>query len=438
MTFHFMRPARSELVLDELRTQNRHLSDADRERKYRKMERTPYRFFRGTNHLFWRDVWQDWRIYMFGGLRDTQTWLQGDAHVYNHGAYGDDRQGVHYGMDDFDDAVIGDYQYDLWRHAASMVLDAEENAGLSAGQARRAIRHLLGVYLDTLAAYTAGTGPEDIHVTYINKPLGPFMQKVLDKRGPKRYLAKWTMVEDGERRFNLDTKKMGAVSADERSQLLKALREQYPETLRNGGRELSSAHLRVKDVARRLNAGTGSLGLARYYALIAGASDRLEDDLILDIKQQTPPPAYRVMNAREKRLWRRSFDHEAHRHALAFQALANHPDEYIGWLTLDDTVFSVRERSPYKKDFPTHKIRDFKQYRRLARQWGRIMAREHLQGAEALRPDDPAYFSRAVLDRCDTRRESFKQMIVDLAFIYADCVRRDHAVFVAERAAESG
>ena len=143
MTFKFRRASRRQLVIDAIDNANASLSDTDRARKYEKMSRSPYRFFRGTNHLFWADVWNDWRSYLFGGLLDSQTWLQGDAHVYNHGAYGDDRQGMHYGMDDFDDAVIADYQYDLWRHTASMVLDAEENADLSPAKAKRAIRHFL-------------------------------------------------------------------------------------------------------------------------------------------------------------------------------------------------------------------------------------------------------------------------------------------------------
>lgn len=433
MTFYFMRANRDDMVLDALDTENRHLSAADRQRKYRKMSASPYRFFRGTNHLYWGDVWHDWRYYLYGGLRDTQTWLQGDAHAHNHGAYGDDRQGVHYGMDDFDDAVIGDYQFDLWRHAASMVLDAQDNANLSPPEVRRVIRHLLSTYLDTLVAHIDGRPLDDVHVNYIKKPLGPFIRKVRHKRGRARILAKWTRIDDGQRYFNTEYKKLGTVSARERGALLKALDEEYPQTLRPDGIEAPQSHFAVKDVARRVNAGIGSLGLSRYYALIEGATDSPDDGVILDIKEQTPPPAYRYMNTRERRAWRKSFAHEAERHARAFEALANHPDAYLGWLTLGDKRFSVRQRSPYRKDFPTHKVKGFKQYRRLTRQWGRILAREHIRGAHALRPHDPGFFCRAVTDCCQPYREAFKEMVVDLAFTYERCVQRDYALFLDSR-----
>ncbi|RJS93080.1 DUF2252 family protein [Salinisphaera sp. Q1T1-3] len=437
MTFHFTRASRRQLVIEAIDAQNSALSDIDRSRKYDKMSRSPYRFFRGTNHLFWADAWHDWRYYLFGGLLDSQTWLQGDAHVYNHGAFGDDHQGVHYGMDDFDDALIGDYQYDLWRHAASMVLDAEENAGLSESQTRRAIRHLLTSYLDTLAAGLRGLSADDIHVAYQNPPLRAFIDKVSRKRGVARQLAKWTCEDsDGRPRLDIARAKLGEIHADERARIETALTEQYPATLRRAG-EHRRTQLRVRDVARRLNAGTGSLGLHRFYALVSPIDEALDDLILLDIKQQTRPPAYDCMTAAEKSRWRHAFEHEAHRHAEAFHALSQHPDAYVGWLSLDDTWFSVRRRSPYKKDFPTHKIGGFKPYRALTRQWGRILAREHIRGAAALRPDDPGYFQRAVTARIGDDREEFKRVIVDFAFAYAECTRRDWAAFVEARGPSS-
>lgn len=430
---------REQLVLAEIDAQSRDISDADRARKYQKMAKSAYRFFRGTAHLYWRDHWDDWRHYRFGGVFDSQTWLQGDAHVYNFGAYGDDRQGVHYGMDDFDDAFVGDYQYDLWRQAVSMVLDADENADLSTKKTRRAIRHFLSAYLDTVAEHADGRSADDIHVKYVKKPIGPFIREVMEEDGVSEQLDKWTVMRDGERAFDTEYKKLAALAAAERSELLKALAEQYPKTLQPGSLAgTNAAHFEVKDVARRVNAGTGSLGVARYYALVQGPSDSAADDVVLDIKEQQRPSAYPYMSTPDRRAWRKSFKHEAERHAQAFLALADHADEYLGWLKLGDRHFSVRQRSPYKEDFPTDKIDGFKQYRRLSRQWGRILAREHIRGAHALRPDDRGLFCRAIAERTedDDAREAFKDMVVRLALDYAAQVERDYRVFLDYRYSE--
>ncbi|MES1956285.1 DUF2252 family protein [Salinisphaera hydrothermalis] len=431
MAGHGERPSREERVIDAIDIQNRDLRDIDRHRKYAKMARSPYRFFRGTNHLFWADVAHDWRIDLYGGAPDTRTWLQGDAHVHNHGAYGDDRQGVHFGMDDFDDAFVGDYQYDLWRHAASMMLDAEENAGLPRDKARRAIRHFVTSYLDTLAE---GRLAEEIHVAYEDPPLDHFMAKVLKKRGVNRQLDKWTVPgDDGERVFDTEYRTLGGVSAAERAQLHKAMTEQYPTTLVADADGLRREP-RVVDIARRIDAGTGSLGADRFYALAREQAHDADDYLILDIKQQTEPPALAVFDEARVHNRNEEFEHEGDRHAAAARALSQHPDAYIGWLSLGDAWFSVKRRSPYKKDFPTHKIGGFKAYRNLTRQWGRILAREHLRGAAYLEPDNPARFARTIGERIGTERETFKRLIVEFAEIYAERTRHDYAAFMAQRA----
>lgn len=430
MAGHGERPSREQRVIDAIDTQNRGLRDLDRQRKYAKMARSPYRFFRGTNHLFWADVAHDWRIDVYGGAPDTRTWLQGDAHVHNHGAYGDDRQGVHFGMDDFDDAFVGDYQYDLWRHAASMVLDAEENAGLARDKSRRAVRHFVTSYLDTLAE---GRPAEDIHVAYEDPPLDKFMAKVLKKRGADRQLDKWTIENgDDERVFDTEYRKLGGVSAAERAQLLKALSEHYPATLAADANGLRR-YPRIVDIARRVDAGTGSLGVDRFYALAREQSHDADDYLILDIKQQTEPPALAVFDEARIHDRNREFDHQGDRHAAAARALSQHPDAYIGWLSLGETWFSVKRRSPYKKDFPTDKIDGFSAYRNLTRQWGRILSREHLRGAAYLEPDNPARFAGAIAERIGVGRETFKRLVVEFAETYAERTRRDYAAFMAVR-----
>ncbi|MFG6138095.1 DUF2252 domain-containing protein [Halomonas sp. B23F22_10] len=432
MTPPLTRHNRPRQVLDAITAANASLDDDDREAKYAKLAESPYRFFRGTNHLYWSDVWHDWRFALYGGLPETQTWLQGDAHVYNFGAYGHHDDAVRYGMDDFDDAMVGDYQYDLWRLAISLVLDARENAGLSRKGIDKSLETLIEAYLDELDDHAEGEVPGAVTLETAKGPLEPFLEKVARKESRAKMLDKWTVLGDDGRRFAVDERpeKLARLPAHLASQLRKAVEEEYRETLRGARAEAEEDHFRVKDMARRLDAGTGSLGLERYYVLIEGGRDHVHDDVILDVKQQTAPEGWRMMNAAEKRDWRRAFAHEGARHAAAFTAIAEHPDLYLGWLHLGDTVFSVRERSPFKEDFPTHKIDGDKPYRKLAKQWGRILAREHLRGAQALNPDAPGVFARAVTDRVEGGQEHFVDMISTLAFGYADCVARDHATFV--------
>ncbi|QFU02881.1 hypothetical protein FIU83_14640 [Halomonas sp. THAF5a] len=423
---------RPRQVLDAIQAANAALDEGDRDAKYAKLAESPYRFFRGTNHLYWQDVWHDWRFALFGGLPETQTWLQGDAHAYNFGAYGHHDDAVRYGMDDFDDAMIGDYQYDLWRLAISLVLDARENTDLSDKAIRKALKALVTRYHDELARHVEGEVPGAVTLATARGPLGPFMKKVGKKKSRAKMLDKWTTVSDDGRRFAVDERpgKLARLPAHLASQLRKAVEEEYRETLGGLRHEVEADHFRVKDMARRLDAGTGSLGLERFYVLIEGGQDHEHDDVILDVKQQTPPEGWGLMDGAEKRAWRQAFPHEGIRHAEAFQAIAEHPDPYLGWLHLGETVFSVRERSPYKEDFPTHQLDGAKPYRQLVKQWGRILAREHLRGARALSPDDPGGFARAVGRCVEGRLEHCVDMVTTLAVSYADTVRQDYRTFL--------
>jgi uncharacterized protein (DUF2252 family) len=260
--------------------------------------------------------------------------------------------------------------------------------------------------------------------------LAPFLEKVSRKQSRARLLGKWTQLTDEGRSFAERPGKLARLPAHLASQLRKAIEEEYRHTLAKAHTTTDDAHFRVKDMARRLDAGTGSLGLERFYVLIEGGRDHEHDDVILDVKQQTPPEGWRLMNATEKRAWRAAFPHEGARHAAAFCAIAEHPDPYLGWLHLDKVVFSVRERSPFKEDFPTHKLDGAKSYRQLVKQWGQILAREHLRGARALHPDDPARFARSVCERVDGRLDHFVEVVTLLAVSYADCVSQDYRTFV--------
>lgn len=428
---------RPQQVLDAIDAANASLSKTDREAKFAKLSASPYRFFRGTNHLYWDDVWHDWRFALFGGLPETQTWLQGDAHAYNFGAYGHHDDAVRYGMDDFDDALIGDYQYDLWRLAISLVLDARENVGLSRKGIRKALKKLLESYHDELAGHGRGEVPMAVTLETATGPLAPFLEKVTAKQSRTRMLDKWTRLEADGRCFAERPGKLAPLPAPLDQALRQAIEAEYRHTLASARAAAPENHFRVKDTAARLDAGTGSLGLERYYVLIEGGRGlehkHEHDDVILDVKEQTPPEGFRKMNAAEKRAWQATFPHEGARHAAAFSAIAEHPDIYLGWLHLGERVFSVRERSPFKDDFPTHKLDGAKAYRQLVKQWGRILAREHLRGARALNQDDPARFARSVCERLDGRLEPFVEVVSTLAVTYADCVAQDYRTFVEAR-----
>jgi hypothetical protein len=102
--------------------------DATVQRKFEKMSRSAFMFFRGTAHLHWADA--------RGGREgtrehyvdaDARTVVSGDQHVMNFGVFhnADDEQV--FSVNDFDEAVFAGYEFDVERTAVSLILAVTEN-----------------------------------------------------------------------------------------------------------------------------------------------------------------------------------------------------------------------------------------------------------------------------------------------------------------------
>ncbi|MBV0933635.1 DUF2252 domain-containing protein [Marinobacterium weihaiense] len=420
---------RDQQVIEALEGFNADLDDSLRQQKYSRMSASAFSFFRGSNHLYWQDLYRDWHFSLFGGVTATQTWLQGDAHLHNFGAYGSHDDRVRFGLDDFDDGIVGDYQYDLWRLLTSVVLAVRESDNLKPEALPEIQTALIEAYLETLQGDTDTAADWAAMADTTDGKLQAFLIKLAGKKDRQRMLDKWTCCEDGhERRFQPDHPKLAALGESEKASLEQALTA-YQATLNDEVPGHSRQHFKVKDVARRLSAGTGSLGTDRFYALVEGQGDGDHDDVILDIKAQQPPAAWWVMNTRERSEYARMFAHEGERHARAFQAMARHPDPYVGWLELGDQVFSVRERSPFKADYPTDKLHKPKHWKHIAKAWGRILAASHLRGARALSEGGAQAFADGVLARALPQQQAFTDLLLNMAQAYADCVRNDYEAF---------
>ena len=88
--------------------------------KFRKMAADPFAFYRGSACLFYADVarqsdpWAD--------QRTRRVWIQGDLHAQNFGTYLNSAGVLVFDVNDFDEAYLGHFTWDLQRFAASLAL----------------------------------------------------------------------------------------------------------------------------------------------------------------------------------------------------------------------------------------------------------------------------------------------------------------------------
>ena len=425
-------PGRAARVINALTAWNESLTADELHEKYCKMAVSPFVFYRGTAHLFWSDFADDWRQFRFGGRR-TRTWLQGDAHAENMGAYNDQKGELRYGLNDFDESVIGDYQYDLWRFAVSLVLVARRNGGFSGASKARVVNALSGSYLDAMASYAGNDKALKRSFTAGNTSglLRAFLESTEGDKSRKKMLKKWTSKDDGQRRFDLRLAKLAPASKFERRDVEGGMAE-YGKTL-SGSLDYDRKVFAVRDVARRLSAGTGSLGTPRYYVLIQGKGETAKSNHILDVKRQSTPSAYDYLSKEEQVDYDRTYRNDAQRQAVAYEALGRQPDAFLGWMKLHNGYYSVRERSPFKETYPTESLTTATAFVEMATVWGEVLATDHARAVRGLRDDDKRYdLAREVTERTEGKaaRRDFLAMVRDYAFEYANQVEADHRTFL--------
>ncbi len=420
---------REAKIRNELSLNNQEIAEGFRKEKFQKMAASPYAFYRGSNHLFWEDFYNDWRLSFFGGSEETLTWINGDAHIYNYGAYTNHHGDAIFCMDDFDDSIVADYQFDLWRMAVSILLDCRDNGVFDASAEKKAVKKFADAYRKELVKHSDEDLSNEVHFTKSTTEglLKKFLKKVEKKKNRPKMLEKWTVVASEKRSFDFSNEKLEKLTPEEYKAIEQTL-EPYRKQLFENFTE-KEVPFKIKDLAKRVKAGTGSLGSARYYILLEGLTTSPDDDLILDMKEQGKPPLYRHMSKSEKAEYSMAYPDEGKRHELAFKALAEHPDKYLGTAVMNGNSFSIKERSPMKCDFPTEKLKKKSDLYFMAEVWGMVLASRHKRASYALN-DNPDQFPKVFEARVEGKEKAFRNLVVSVAVHYAERVKADYACFM--------
>eukprot|EP00897_Mesotaenium_endlicherianum_P003388 jgi/Mesen1/3077/ME000183S02135 len=436
---------------------NRGLPQLALSKKYERLGESPSSFFKGTNHLFWADFSGDERLAKFG-TEDTRTWICGDCQVDSFNASGSDSEGPMYGLSDFDEAVIADYQYDVWRMAISIVLSARASGGACASEDVQqaavkafALRYLKAVVgyrqtdrgddrrerLSILLAYTAGN---------MKGRLVRFMGVVEREYSRKRFLKNWCTEEKSKVEFTSIPGALQACPQYEKDTITVAF-AYYAEHAQGAGQP--GFGMNVKDVARRVYSGIADCGVPRYYVLTEAADGELH---VLDVKLQQRPTAYHFMRPEERAQYRQLYDHDAARHCQACRTLSSSQDPYNGWIELQEDVhpsaagmYSVRDLSPYEEWYPVFAGSDTKARLKsftltnqeglveLAEDWARILGTQHAHAACQLDPesitDQRPTFSREIAALAKSDRGGFEELVWSIARDYAQQVTADWLAF---------
>jgi uncharacterized protein (DUF2252 family) len=394
--------------------------------KYRRMASDPHAFYRGTACLFYADVTSDDLRDDFCDERSGRIWIHGDLHVENFGTYLNSAGLLVFDVNDFDEAYLGRFTWDLQRFAASLAL-----VGWQKALPEEDVRRLVGRYLRSYLSQVDDYRREEVDdfALHLDNTEGPVHEALVTARLQRRaeLLDGLTRIEDGVRIFRDDTT-VRALPERERAAVLEAF-EGYLDSIPQDKRFDRRLFYGVRDVVGKTGFGIGSAGLPAYNLLVEGYSQALDDDVVLSMKQANVPAVSRFVDTDGVA---QHFDHEGHRTVMSQRALQAHTDPLLGHTVMDGTGYVVSELSPYEVDLDWSMLTEPDQIEAVVDSLGRATAKIHCASDEDSEQDLVDFqVEDAVARSLEGRRREFGEWLTEFALRYADRVREDHALFVS-------
>ncbi|WP_285752315.1 DUF2252 domain-containing protein [Lentzea sp. NBRC 105346] len=393
--------------------------------KFRKMAASPWAFYRGSACLFYADMagepdeWAD--------DRTGRVWIQGDLHAENFGTYMDSEGTLVFDVNDFDEAYVGAFTWDLKRFAASMALLGWRKA-LPDSVIKDLIRTYIAAYIAQVRTFAEKPGDE-LFSLRLDTTDGVLRRVLQRARLATRVglLDEKTMIVDFERVFRRDRSGTRDVPDNERARVEEAFAA-YLDTIPSGKRATSSLTYAVKDVVGRSGFGIGSAGLPAYNVLVEGRSQALENDVVLSMKQANVAAPSRIVH---DDYIRRYFTDHGHRTAVSQRALQAHADPWLGHTQIDGVGYIVSELSPYLSDLDWSDLTEPADMLPVLGYLGRATAKMHcVADSDSSQTLVGFQVEEAIAAAIGGRDQEFTDWIVEFALRYAAQTREDHELFV--------
>jgi uncharacterized protein (DUF2252 family) len=417
---------RSERIVDTLVTAFDDLMAADPaafRTKFRKMAADPFAFYRGSACLFYADVAE--RDDPWADERTSRVWIQGDLHAENFGTYMDGDGVLIFDVNDFDEAYVGHFTWDVTRFAASLALLGWRKA-ISDADISGLVERYVRAYLDQVRRFVETTDDRSFALR-LDTTDGPVHQVLeLAKLRTRVALLDRLTETEGFDRILRDGPGLRRLDDAEREKAAEAF-ARYVETIPEDKRYPGVTYS-IKDMAGKSGFGIGSAGLPAYTVLVEGFNQALDNDVVVSMKQGNVAAPSRVVTDPDVA---GHFEHHGHRTAVSQRALQAHADRMLGWTDLDGVGFVVSEVSPYEADLDWSELTEPDEIGPVVEYLGRATAKVHCVADSDADHSLVDFQTEDAITRVVAGREDeFVAWVVDFAHTYAAQVREDHALFV--------
>lgn len=373
--------------------------------KYIKMRKNAFVFFRGTCHLFYRDLPKEWELNLA-----PFVWICGDLHLENFGTYkGDNFPGeirqrqIYFGINDFDEGVLAPCTWDITRLVTSIFLAAD-----SLGCDRSDLKQLAQVYITSYANALIKGRIRAIAADNARGIVADLFEN-LSRRKRIDLLNERTELNIDRRQLKFDDAKILKVSTQRRQEVINTL-DNWAQTQANPD------FFKVLDVGLRV-AGMGSLGVDRYIILVAGKGSP-DRNYLLDFKQQSAS-ALEPYLTRVQPQWK----NQAIRVMNAQQIVQFAAPALLAAIEFSVTSYLLRELQPSGDKITFNGKISLAQLEQLVDTIGEVTASAHLHGSNK--------FGAAVVQDLINfgRNLEWQEKVLIYADLYARQVQLDYQDF---------
>lgn len=390
-----------------------------------RMRQSAFAFYRGTAAIQAADLADE-------SVTGARVVISGDAHISNFGFYRSPQRTLVFDMNDFDEATVAPWEWDVKRLVASVVLAARAR-GASAADAEATGAAAAETYRDGIRRFSELPAIERFYRRMDlddGARVPPSLEGVVrdarraaKRRTSSRVVDRVTEIgADGVRRFTESPPVMTHVPGDVRD-AVGALFDEYLLTTRADVALLFS-HYRIDDIVRRV-VGVGSVG-TRCYVLVLSGPDG--EPLVMQVKEAGAAvanshggmPGASLPGMREER----ALAEPGYRVVSGQRILQAVSDPFLGYLENGGRAFYVRQFRDGNSSVEVESL-DEEGFHWYSRVCGWVLARGHAQSPAV--PFIAGYLGVG---------DSFDRAVARWATAYADQAEVDHAAF--DQAARDG
>ncbi len=331
------------------------LSPSKVARKYKLLTENAFRFFRGTNQLFYEDLYRQ-------GLPDSPVcWICGDLHIENFGSYKGDNRLVYFDINDFDESILAPVGWELVRVITS-ILVAFDALNITDREAQKAAELFLTRYSKLLA---------DGHPRYIEaRTTTGIVKRFLNnvqERSDKKLLRNKTVRKNGCLQLSDGRDKQLVIDKKLKSRLIEA----FKHWMKSNNQPPND--YKVLDARFRI-AGTGSMGINRYLFLIEKIGDP-EKHMLIDMKQARASSLKSFVMVPQP-----DWESGAHRMVTVQKNMQNIPPAQLSSLFFEGEFYLMQELQPAKDRINFKMIQDnYKEVCSVIEDMAIITASAHLR-----------------------------------------------------------